>query len=142
MTASFVDHPSEWNTTRTVTLLEKFTDTASLLTSNSMSTTIDKRIAVKVTKTTGSRYLIRKKTKKPQISESSAVTPERSKHMKPVDMAIFSMSPQGEFDMTAYLNELLRTNKPQQQNNIFWFPTPKNPGKSEDNTPIQTGILK
>ena len=42
----------------------------------------------------------------------------------------------------AYLNELLRTNKPEQQDNTFWFPTPENPGKLEDHTPIQTRILK
>ena len=69
------------------------------------------------------------------------VTPEQSKHIKPVDMAIFSMIPQGDPDLTAYLNEFLRTNKPEQQDNIFWFPTPENPGKPEDYTPIQTRIL-
>ena len=41
-----------------------------------------------------------------------------------------------------YLNELLRTNKPEQQNKTFWFPTPENPGKPEDHTPIHTRILK
>ena len=51
------------------------------------------------------------------------------------------MIPQGDPDLTAYLNELLRTNKPEQQENTFWFPTPENPGKPEDHTPIQTRIL-
>ena len=57
-------------------------------------------------------------------------------------MAILSMIPRGDPDLTAYLNELLRTNKPEQQHNTFWFPTPENPGKLEDHTPIQTRILK
>ena len=70
------------------------------------------------------------------------VTPEQSKHIKPVDMAILSMLPQGDPDLIAYLNELLRTNKPEQQDNTFWFPTPENLGKPEDQTPIQTRILK
>ena len=70
------------------------------------------------------------------------VTPEQSKHIKPVDMAILSMIPQHDHDLTAYLNKLLRTNKPEQQDNTFWFPTPDNPGKLEDHTPIQTRILK
>ena len=52
------------------------------------------------------------------------------------------MIPQGEPDLTAYLNELLRTNKPEQQNNTSWFPTHENPGKLEDHTPIQTTILQ
>ena len=69
------------------------------------------------------------------------VTPEQSKHTKPVDMAILSMIPQGDPDLTAYLNELLRTSKLEQQDSTFWFPTPENPGKPEDQTPIQTRIL-
>ena len=104
-----------------------------------MSTIIDKRIAVRVTNTTESPYLIKKHT---QIAELSVVTPEQSKHIKPVDMAILSMIPQGDPDLTALLNELLRTKKPEQQDNTFWFPTPENPGKPEDHTPIQTRILK
>ena len=135
---AFIDHPSKWNTTGTVTPLEKFTETANLLISHSMLTIIDKRIAVRVTNTTESRYHIKKPT---QIAEFSVVTPEQSKHIKPVDMAILSMIPQDDPDLTGYLKELLRTSKPEQQDNTFWFPTPENPGKPEDHTPIQTRIL-
>ena len=52
------------------------------------------------------------------------------------------MIPQDDPDLTAYLNELLRTSKPEQQDNTFWLPTPESPGKPEDHTPIQTRILK
>ena len=124
---AFIDHPSKWITTGTMTPLEKFTETASLLISHSMSTIIDKRIAVGVTNTTESPYLIKKHT---QIAEFSVVTPEQSKHIKPVDMAILSMILQDDPDLTAYLNELLRTSKPEQQDDTFWFPTPESPGKS------------
>ena len=104
-----------------------------------MSTIFDKRIAVRVTNTTESPYLIKKHT---QIAEFSVVTPQQSKHIKPVDMAILSMIPQSDPDLIAYLNDFLRTNKPEQQDSTFWFPTPDNPGKPEDHTPIQTRILK
>ena len=57
-------------------------------------------------------------------------------------MAIFSMIPEGDPDLITYLTELLRTNKPDQQTNTFWFPTPENPGKTEEHTPIQTRIQK
>ena len=40
---AFVDHSSEWNTTGTVTPVEKFTEAASLIISQSMSTKIDKK---------------------------------------------------------------------------------------------------
>ena len=104
-----------------------------------MSTIIDKRIAVRVTSTTESPYFIKPHT---QIAEFSVVTPEQSKHIKPVDMAILSMIPQDDPDLTAYINELLGTRKPEQQDNTFWFPLAENPGKLEDHTPIQTRILK
>ena len=52
------------------------------------------------------------------------------------------MIPEGDPDLITYLTELLRTNKPAQQNNTFWYPTPENPGITEDCTPIQTRILK
>ena len=95
---AFIDHPSKWITTGTVTSLEKFTETASLLISHPMSTIIDKRIATRVTNTTESPYHIKKHT---QLAEVSVVTPEQSKHIKPVDMAILSMIPQEDPDMTA-----------------------------------------
>ena len=52
------------------------------------------------------------------------------------------MIPEGDPDLTTNLNELLRTNKPEQQSNTFWFPTPENPGRNEDHTSIQTRIFK
>ena len=81
-----------------MTPLEKFTETACLLISRTMSTIDDKRIAVRVTKTTESPYLIRKHT---QIKELSVVTPKQSKHNKAVDMAVLSMIPQVDPDLTA-----------------------------------------
>ena len=50
----FVGHLSEWNTTRTVAPVEKFTGTASLIMSLSISTINDGKIAVKLTNTTES----------------------------------------------------------------------------------------
>ena len=85
-----------------------------------------------------SPYLIEKHA---QIAVFSVVTPEQSKQIKSVDMAILSMIPQGDPDLTAYLNEFLRTIKPEQQNNTFWFPTLEKPGKPADHTPIHTPIL-
>ena len=51
------------------------------------------------------------------------------------------MIPEGGPDFVTYLTELLRTNEPDQQIIIFWFPTPENPGNTEQHTPIQTRIL-
>ena len=104
-----------------------------------MSTIFDKRIAIRVADTTESPYLIKKHA---QIAEFSVLTPEQSKHIKPVFMAILRKIPQGDPDLTAYLNEFPGTNKPEQQKNTFWFPIPESPGKPEYHTPIQTRIFK
>ena len=135
---AFVDHVSEWNTTGTVTPVEKFTEAVSLIISHSMSTIIDRKTAVRVTNTTESPYTINKNA---QIAEFSVVTPEQSKFIKPVDTAILSMIPEGDPDLITYITELLRTIKPDQQKNTFWFPTPENPGNTHDHTPIQKRIL-
>ena len=136
---AFVDHPLEWHTTGTVTPVVKFTEAASPLKSHSISTITDKKTAARITNTTESPYLIKKNT---QIAEFSVVTPEQSKFIKPVDTVILSMIPEGDPYLTTYLSELLRTNKPEQQNNTFWLPTPESPGKTEDHTLLQTRILK
>ena len=114
-------------------------ETASLLISHPMSTVTEKRIAVRVTSTRESPYLIKNNT---QIAEFSVVNPEQSKHIKPVDMAVFSKNPQGDPDLTAYLKELLRRIKPEQQNNTFWFLTPENPRKPVVHSPILTRTFK
>ena len=92
---AFVHHVSEWNTTGTVTPVEKFTETASLIISHSMSTKNEREIEVRVTNTTESPYTINKNT---QIAEFSVVTPEQSKFIKPVDIAILIMIPEGDPD--------------------------------------------
>ena len=108
---AFVDHLLEWNTTGTVTPVEKFTRTASLKISHSILTIIDRKIAVRGTNTTESPYTINKNT---QIADFSVVTPEQSKIFKPVDKAIFTMIPEGDPELNTYLTELLRTNEPDQ----------------------------
>ena len=67
---AFVDHSLEWNTTGTVTPVEKFREAASLIISHSMSTIIDRKRAVRVTNTTESPYTINKITQNCRILRS------------------------------------------------------------------------
>ena len=90
---------------------EKITEAASLLISHSISKEIDKKTAVRITNTTESPYSVKKNK---QTAEFSVVTPEQSKFIRPVDTAILSMIPEGDPYLTAYLNEILRTKKPEQ----------------------------
>ena len=136
---AFVDDPSDWNITCTVTPLAKLTETASLPISHSMSTNTAKKVAVRVTNTTESPYTIRNHTK---IAEFSLVTAKQSNLNRPADTAVRKMITEVDPYITTYLNDLLRTNRPEQQNNEFWFPAPEKPGKNDDHTLIQTRILK
>ena len=136
---AFVDHISEWNTTGTVTPVENFTEAVSLIVSHSISTLINRKVAVRVTNSTESPYTFNKNT---QNADFSVVIPEQSKFIRPVDAAILKMIPEGDPDLTIFLTELLRTNTTDQQKNIFWSPTYKDPGNIEDHTPIQTRIIK
>ena len=104
-----------------------------------MSTISDRKLVVRVTNTTETPYLIKINT---QFAEFSVVTPEQAKFIKPMDLEILSIIPQGDPDLTIHLNELLRTIKPELQSNTLWFPTPKNTGKIEDDNPIQTRTLE
>ena len=136
---ALVNQLSEWNTTGTVTPVGKVTEAASLFKSHSISIKLDRRIAVKVTNTTESAYTFNKNT---QFADFSVVTLDQSNFNKSVDTAILNMIREGDPDLTQYLTELHKTNKPDQQNKTFWFPTPESLGNIEDHTPIQTRILK
>ena len=98
---AFLDLPSEWHTTRTVTPVVQFTEAVSLLISHSISMMIDKKTAVRITNTTKSPYLIKKNTK---IAEISVVISEQSKFINAVDTAILSTIPERDPDLTTYLS--------------------------------------
>ena len=122
-----------------MTPLEEITEAPGQLISHSLSIKNDRKVAMRVTKTAETPFSIKRKT---QVVETSVVTPEQAKFIKPMDMAILSVIPEQDPDLTAYLNELLRRNTPEPQSNTFWFPTHENPGEIEDHTPIQIRILK
>ena len=73
-----------------MTPLEIFTESASVLISHSLPLLFNKKVAVRVTKSLDSPNLFKQNTK---IAEFSVVTPEQSKYIKLVDMAILSMIP-------------------------------------------------
>ena len=51
------------------------------------------------------------------------------------------MIPEGNPDLITYSTKPLRTDKTDQQNNVFWFPAPENAGNRDDQAPVQTRIL-
>ena len=117
---AFVNHPAEENTTVTVTSVGKIREAAILLISHSLSAINHRKIKVRVHNTLESLESIMKDT---QFAELSVVTSGATQFIKPVDMAFLGMNMEGYQDLITYLNEMLKTNKPEQQNNTIWLLT-------------------
>ena len=80
-----------------------------------MSITFDKNVAVNITNTSELPCTIRKKVDCHFLrSDSGAIQAH-----KPVDMARLNLIPEGDANQTTCLNELTKTDKPEQQRDTF-----------------------
>ena len=85
-------------------------------------------------------YTLKKGT---HIPNFSILTPEQTKHIRPVNpTSVRHLLNNNHDDAIHYINSLLKTSKPDEVNETYWFPTPQNPGNEKEHTPIQTRILK
>ena len=85
-------------------------------------------------------YTLKKGT---HMANFSILTPEQTKHIRPVNpTSVRHLLNHNHDDAIHYINSLLKTSKPDEVNETYWFPAPQNPGNQEEHTPIQTSILK
>ena len=76
------------------------------------------------------------------MANFSILTPEQTKHIRPLNPTpVRHLLNNNHDDAIHYINSLLKTSKPDEVNETYWFPTPQNPGNEKDHTPIQTRIL-
>ena len=76
------------------------------------------------------------------IAIFSILTPEQTKHIRPVNpTSVRHLLNNSHDDAIHYINSLLKTSKTDEVNETYWFPTPQNPGNEKEHTPIQTRIL-
>ena len=76
------------------------------------------------------------------IANFSILTPEQTKHIRPVNpISVRHLLNNSHDDAIHYINSLLKTSKDHEVNETYWFPTPQNPGNKKEHTPIQTRIL-
>ena len=76
------------------------------------------------------------------IANFSILTPEQTKHIRPVNPTLVRHLLNNSHDEAIhYINTLLKTSKNDEVNETYWFPTPQNPGNEKEQTPIQTRIL-
>ena len=70
------------------------------------------------------------------------MTPEQMKYVKPIDPAsTWHFLQQDQEQAADYVSSPIRANENPQNQENYWFPTPENPGNSEEHTPIQKRIL-
>ena len=76
------------------------------------------------------------------IANFSVLTPEQTKHIRPVNpTSVRHLLNNSQDDAIHYINSLLKTSKTDEVNETYWFPTQQNPGTGKEHTPIQTRIL-
>ena len=84
-------------------------------------------------------YTLKKGT---HMANFSILTPEQTKHFRPVNPTSVTHLPNNNHDDAIhYINSLLKTSKTDKVNETYSFPTPQDPGNEKEHTPIQTRIL-
>ena len=61
--------------------------------------------------------------------------------IRPVDIAAPNLLTEHD-DVVTYINALMQVERPENNEEKFWFPTPENPGNELEHSPIQKRILK
>ena len=99
-----------------------------------ITTARDKKAAIKIANTTHFSYTIATDT---NIAELQILNPEEPKMIRPVNIAAFSLLTEHD-DVVSYLNALLQVERPEDNEEKFWFPTPENPGDEQELSPIKS----
>ena len=124
--------------TGTVQPLPQFDETANIIVAPALAMAHNKRIKIRIAILTDFPHTIKNNTK---LAELQILKPEETKQIRPTDAAALKLL-QDLDDTHIYVNELMKFNENEQNCEIFWFPTPENPGNEEEHTPIQGWILK
>ena len=61
--------------------------------------------------------------------------------IRPVDIAALNLLNDHD-DVVTYINALMQVERPEDNEEKVWFPTPEHPGNEQEHSPIQKRILK
>ena len=110
-----------------------------LLICPAISSTQNNKHMVQISNFLDHPYTLEKGT---HMANFSILTPEQTKHLRPFNpTSLRHLLNNNHDDAIHYINSLLKTSKPDEVNETYWFPTPQNPGNEKEHTPIQTRIL-
>ena len=110
-----------------------------LLICPALSSTQNNKQMVQISNFLDHPYTLEKGT---HIANFSILTPEQTKHIRPVNpTSVRHLLNNNHDDAVHYINSLLKTPRTDEINETYRFPTPQNPGNEREHTPIQTRIL-
>ena len=124
--------------TGTIQSLPQFDESSELMVAPAITRARGKKAAIKVANTTDFPYTKAADTK---IAELQILKPEETKMIRPVDIAALNLLTEHD-DVVTYINALMQVERPDHNEEKFWFPTPENPGNESKHSPIQRRILK
>ena len=123
------EHP----TTGTIKPLPQFDKCAKLIVPPAITTDRDKRAAIKIANSTVFPDTIIADN---NVAELQIFKPEETKMIRPVDIAALNLLTEYD-DVVTYINALIEVERPKNNEEKLWFPTPRNPGNEQEHTPIQ-----
>ena len=118
--------------------LPQFDETVNIIVAPALASAHNKRINIRIVNLTEFPYTIKNHTK---IAELQILKPEDTKQIRPIDIVALSLLNDPD-DTHMYVNELMKSNEHESNEDSFWFPTPEHPGNETEHTPIQRRILK
>ena len=131
---------TEYPITGTIQPLPQFDECSKLMIAPTITSARDKKVAIKIANTTDFPYTIATHTK---VAELQILKPENqeTKMIRPVEIAALNLLTEHD-DVVTYINALMHVERPEDNEEKCWFPTPENPGNEQEHSPIQKRILK
>ena len=76
-----------------------------------------------------------------KLAELQILKPEETRMIRPVDVAALNLQTDHD-DVATYINELMQVERPEDNEETFWFSTPEKPVNKREHSPKQKRILK
>ena len=97
------------------------------------------QVSVHLNNFTDSPYTLKRGT---QVATFTVLTPEQMKYIKPRDpVTTWHLLQDNPENAAYYASSLIKSTKPEDFKENYWFPTPEDPGDPQHHTPTQKRIL-
>ena len=102
-------------------------------------TLINGQVSFHLNNFTDSTYTLKGGT---QVANFTVLTPEQMKYVKPIDLVTtWHLLQDNPENAAYYASSLIKSPKPEDSKDNYWFPTPEDTGDPQHHTPIQKRIL-